>query len=790
MSNFSLQNLFNQQANKTINNLLKLSVEQQSASVGYYIVNSSGIIVDVNDTVIGMLGYQREELIDQPFFKFITPEKRAEVQKFFKLKFTGIFIPQINELTYQKKNGSVVLISFNDLLLLDENKNVIGIKTKIIDISKEKLLNQDLKDGFLFLQSIIDAVSNPIFFKNTNFVYLGCNQAFADFFGLTKQDVVGKNDFDLYPKDIALLHQKSDISIIQNKGKETYELKIQNANKNSRDIVFEKGYFEQPPGLSVGIAGTMFDISYYKQDEEIISVKEKKFRKFFESTNEGVVIINEQGYIKMINNNFLFLTGYEEIELIDSHISKIIHPDDYNKIANFFKKSFAIEKVSFASNSRIINKDQNILYISYNATPIITNNESISLQIVARDITQQKQYEDEIKKLNEFNQRILDNAPVSIMVLDKKGEVIAYNKKAFDLMKMTKKDLLDLILPEEENIKKVPELLINYRRLLNEGRSFYYYNLPYKLKQNQEQKYLNIIAVPLYNNGQVDGAISMGLDNTEAVIAKQKLEYLNRELEEKVTQRTHELFDINQELNKVLDLKSKFIADTSHELRTPLTIIQGNIDLAINQYKKTNKKIPEIYDIIDKEAERMTTLITDLSLLSNIDANKEIMNYEKININLLIKVIGRAVNILAKQRNIKINYQKSLFDNICVMGDEAKLEKMLLNIVRNAIKYNKENGWIKIWTEQTESGVKIFVSDNGIGIPENEIENIFERFYRVDKSRSRNVGGTGLGLAIVKWIVEAHHGQVSAQSTFGKGSTFSIFLPYDYKNQMNKNSLF
>ena len=127
---------------------------------------------------------------------------------------------------------------------------------------------------------------------------------------------------------------------------------------------------------------------------------------------------------------------------------------------------------------------------------------------------------------------------------------------------------------------------------------------------------------------------------------------------------------------------------------------------------------------------------------------------------------------------------------LTIMGDEAKVEKLLLNIARNAIKYNKKGGWVKIWTEKNNNGVNIYVEDNGIGIPKQDLPYIFERFYRVDKARSRGEGGTGLGLSIAKWIAEAHQGKISAESTMGKGSKFIIHLPNDYKKQKEKVSLF
>jgi signal transduction histidine kinase len=289
--------------------------------------------------------------------------------------------------------------------------------------------------------------------------------------------------------------------------------------------------------------------------------------------------------------------------------------------------------------------------------------------------------------------------------------------------------------------------------------------------------YLNIIGVPLFNkNNEVEEAISMAIDNTETVLAKKRLEELNRTLEKKIDERTQQLYEANQELNQVLDLKSKFISDASHELRTPLTIIQGNLDLATTELRSSNKKVPEAYTLINKEVSHMTNILTDLTVLSNTDANSEKYNYDKINLPLLLLDITTSLGVLAKQKDITIHLDKKP-ENLYIMGDETKIEKALLNLIRNAIKYTDCNGEIKIWLENNETEAIINISDTGIGIPAEDLPYIFERFYRVDKARSRQEGGSGLGLAIVKSIIEAHQGHIEVKSEAGIGSTFIIYLP-------------
>lgn len=384
------------------------------------------------------------------------------------------------------------------------------------------------------------------------------------------------------------------------------------------------------------------------------------------------------------------------------------------------------------------------------------------------------------KKLNEFNKRILDSAPVSFVALSKDGAVVTANRLAMELMDEPQMSITGRRLVDTSEIKNNQKLKELYEDLLGKGKPFYYENLSYKKKSSRE-RHLNIIAVPFFDDDKkLDGAISMAMDNTEATRAKQRLQELNKNLEKKVLERTKQLDDINKRLREAIELKSKFIADASHELRTPLTVIQGNLDLYIREAKVKKAKIPDVCSLILNEIKRMTGVLSDLTILTNFDAKTETLHYEKINLGKLIKAAGQSLRILAEQKKIRLIYKRGA-KNIKILGDEAKLEKLLLNIIRNAIKYTEEKGKIKIWIEDNNKFVKINIQDNGIGIPKEDLPYIFERFYRVDKARSRKEGGTGLGLSICRWIAEAHGGYISVESEQGKGSIFTIHLPRNKK---------
>lgn len=225
-----------------------------------------------------------------------------------------------------------------------------------------------------------------------------------------------------------------------------------------------------------------------------------------------------------------------------------------------------------------------------------------------------------------------------------------------------------------------------------------------------------------------------------------------------------------ERLERLFQTQQRLLADVSHELRTPLTTIQGNLDLMA----RMGLGDPELMDIIQEEVERMTRLVGDLLLLARADAGGLPLIKTKVELDSLIFEVYRQAEILGKE---SVSVTLTALDPVCVMGDMDRLKQLFLNLASNAIKYTPEGGHVWISLAKEGSWAIVEVADTGIGIPEEDIPYIFDRFYRVDKARSRGLGGTGLGLSIVKWIAQTHGGDVSVSSKVGEGSRFIVSLP-------------
>lgn len=259
-----------------------------------------------------------------------------------------------------------------------------------------------------------------------------------------------------------------------------------------------------------------------------------------------------------------------------------------------------------------------------------------------------------------------------------------------------------------------------------------------------EEKILKVNGVPIVRNNEFEGAILVFHDITE--------------------------------LRRLEQIRQDFVANVSHELRTPISSIKGYAETLLEGALEDKDNAKEFISIIYHDSNRLATLLNDLLDLSKIESGKMKMFFVELD---PISLIKRAVTVIenqakAKSLALKIDIPQGLPK---IKADETRFSQVMINLLDNAIKYSSEGGTVTISAKVVDNALQIDISDTGIGISENDLPRIFERFYRVDKARSRELGGTGLGLSIVKHIVSVHGGQVWVKSKLGHGSTFSFTIP-------------
>jgi heavy metal sensor kinase len=229
-----------------------------------------------------------------------------------------------------------------------------------------------------------------------------------------------------------------------------------------------------------------------------------------------------------------------------------------------------------------------------------------------------------------------------------------------------------------------------------------------------------------------------------------------------------------ERLEKAFKRQQQFTADASHELRSPLSVIQAESTLALNKERPANEYKHSL-EVVSNESKHMAKVIDQLLTLARADSGREQLSFEEVDLSGLLAGVAANAEILCRDKGLE--FRSELTDNILVDGDRAKLRELFLNLLDNAIRYSPDGRTISLTLGKLEERAVIAIADTGIGIPDEDIPHIFERFYRVDKARSRVENGAGLGLAISKYIAEVHGGRIDVTSQLGKGSTFIVYLP-------------
>ena len=339
---------------------------------------------------------------------------------------------------------------------------------------------------------------------------------------------------------------------------------------------------------------------------------------------------------------------------------------------------------------------------------------------------------------------VVENSESGLVLIDEKGYIHIVNRKFISMFGKKPSDYIGHLyydVLENEQIHHTVQETFLYEKQVKHL---------FSLEGKNEKIYIQIVGAPIFNErNMLRGAVLVIYDITE--------------------------------FKKVETMRKDFVANVSHELKTPITSIKGFAETLLDGAAEEPEVRTQFLNIIFEESKRIEHLIEDLLVLSKLEKDESAINVEHIEVDYMLDDILPVVEQQALQKNIDMKVEMD--QNVTLEADEEKIKQILFNLVTNAISYTPEKGSVSIKIKEEEHDVCFIVQDTGIGISEQDLPRIFERFYRVDKDRSRETGGTGLGLAIVKHIVEAHQGKIDVDSELGKGTTFKVYIPKEAKEQ-------
>lgn len=515
-------------------------------------------------------------------------------------------------------------------------------------------------------------------------------------------------------------------------------------------------------GLVIAAESSVAKKEYILKDyrEQIFS------KKIFSAMTEGVTLIDDDGKLEYANQRFHKLLGYNEGELYGKHWSEWVFEEDMKEVNG--KKILINEKVEdgvYKYQIRLKKKNGYLLSVLLSVSKNINKEFNIKSFGLITDITERVKLEGEYKEVSFLNKKILETISTGIITLDQDLRIKSINNQVEVFFNKSKENILGKRLSLALEVLSVFEEWSAWVL-----RSLKPYQVDrYKLDVPFEHKvlFVNVRINPLYDQqDRVSGVVCAFDDVTLSAKLEEKIEFSYRRLEI-----TH------AKLNNFLKRQSDFLADVSHELRTPLTIMSGNVELSLKDKNSTVEELRETLMIVDNEVQRMSGLVGDLMTLTKMEGGEISIRETEFFISDLVEHISSRVDFISKNENDVI-FKKVYDSKVC--ADKDKMEALLWNLIENGLKYNKKNGIVTVdihLNKKNRNNLVIVVSDNGIGIPKEDISYIFDRFYRVDKARTRDRGGSGLGLAICKWIVQAHRGTIRVKSEYGIGTKFIVNLP-------------
>ncbi|WP_152654834.1 two-component system histidine kinase PnpS [Oceanobacillus sp. CFH 90083] len=435
-----------------------------------------------------------------------------------------------------------------------------------------------------------------------------------------------------------------------------------------------------------------------------------------------IVLVLSGWLMVQAEGNWIFIIA---IILVEFLVISIIFMQFYNKYTRPLKKASKTvnELIKGNYSARFYNANSDEMeQLSKNVNKLARNMNEITIQeqMQAEQLTS-----------------IIDNMKNGLVLIDEKGYVHLVNRGFLEMFHGKEKQYrghLYYEVFENEAMHDVVQKTFLYEKPVKEQ---------FKNKRGLTKNYMEVIAAPIFNeHNMIKGAVLVIYDITE--------------------------------LKRLEKMRKDFVANVSHELRTPITSIRGFAE-TLKEKQHDEKAAEEFIEIIYKESHRLQLLIEDLLELSRLEREGVQLEKEDFNVKQMIDAVLPALEKKAEKKELQLTTSVSRDMNI--FADAEKLKQVVINLLDNAINYTPAGGSVNLNVSEEKNRVHFSIEDTGIGIEQKAIPRVFERFYRVDKDRSRNTGGTGLGLAIVKHIVEVHQGEIVVESEMNKGTTVHVYIP-------------
>ncbi|MFP4655626.1 MAG: PAS domain S-box protein [Methanohalobium sp.] len=741
----------------------------ENISKGTWVVDKNDNFTYFSQSMADISGIPKVEVIGKNLMTYM-PERTIGDEVHFKELFlrvkTTLEPAHFYSLPLRNKNGNISYQSGRLVPIVDKNGYYDGMICVIEDVTEQKISEKTQCDEWeaekrvesIYKSSPVIAFlwtvekDWPVEFVSNNIIQFGYTPEDFTSGRLIYGDIV-------HPDDLQKVRDAvSQVEI----GGHTYftkEYRILTKSGEKRWVTERSMLGRTYKGEPAYYQGIIIDITDRKKVEEALRESERKYRLIFENSPLGIFDFDENGVVTSGNENMLKILDLTRDELIGFNMLKSLEDEDMKGALNqvFLKNAGHYEGYYRSTTS---NK---VVPLKVDFSPIISEDGTVEGGVgIVEDITERKQAEEALIESEKKFRSLFENANDAIFIHDFGGNILEVNQVASQRLGYTKYELvqmksMDLISP------------------------FYEDKVQNRLKTIQEEGHGIFETVQITKSGsKIPIELSSRMIEYEgkpAILALARDITERKRAEKKLNEYATELARANEELKSLDRMKDEFLSNVSHELKTPLTSIKGYSNIIYEEtLGELNDKQKKTMGIILRNTERLRRLVDSLIYMSMAQADAIKYSFEPVQI---AEIADNAIEDMSLQIDKKgLVLNKNVSENLPqINGDKAKLTDMLTNLFDNAIKFTPSEGQITLDAFEEEGYIHLKITDTGIGIPEDLIPHLFQRFYQIDSSIKRKYGGTGLGLYICKQIVDAHNGEIWINSKEGEGTTVHVRLP-------------
>ena len=809
----------------------RLRAITMSAQDAILMINPEGNIFFSNQATERIFGYTNDEIIGRNLHALLAPShyhgSHQKAFTMFQATGQGYAIGKNMELEAKCKDGREISIELSlSSLELPDGWYAVGI---IRDVTETKQAKDALQENEAFLNTLLNAIPIPVFFKNRNGQYLGFNKAYESFLGITKEQLIGKDVFDISALELASIYQSKDNELFENGGIQQYDCQVKNAQGQLRDVTFNKAVFTDIRGVASGLIGTILDITESRRQE----IRTRKLSEVqaalhdpgtltekLKIITDGVVDIFDADFARL----WFILPGDQcKLDCMHAYIQDGRHAcHNHDQCLHLLASSGRYTHLDGKAHSRVpigcykiglIASGEESMFLTNDVTndPQIHNHEwAKSLGLVSFAGFQLRPSRGEtigvlalfskhqISSDEEALLRSFSNLVVSAIQTTQAEDALRESEFFFkesqhaafigsyklDLITglWESSEVLDQIFGIDRSYKRSvqgwldithpddKEMMDNYfsEEILSKRKPF---NKEYRIIRKSEGETRWVLGLGKLDFDAEGKVISM-LGTIQDITERKQAEEALRQSEAHL-----------RELNVT---KDKFFSIIAHDLRNPFSAIIGFSNLLVEQVQeKDYEGIEEYAGIIKNSSQRALDLLMNLMDWSRTQTGSMKFYPKSFKIAPLITDAVELLKGSARQKSIAISMETSSDFN--VIADKALISTILRNLISNAIKFTNPGGTIVVSTEQKQNFLVVMVADNGVGIRKEAIEKLFRIEESYSTAGTQNEEGTGLGLLLCKEFIEKHGCKIWVESELNKGSKFSFTLPLIVQSDDLKN---